>query len=43
MTRRNFSSPPPDKNSAGAGIGIEKFGGVFGRDRVTCDGNDAGV
>ena len=35
-------NPPPDKNSAGAGIGIEMFGGIFGKDRVKCDGNDAG-
>ena len=32
----------PDKNSVGAGIEIKMFGGVFGRDKVTCDGNDAG-
>ena len=32
----------PDKNSEWAGIGIKIFGGVFGRDKVTCDGNDAG-
>ena len=25
-----------------AGIEIEMFGGAFGRDKVTCDGNDAG-
>ena len=31
-----------DKNSVWAGIGIKMFGGVFGRDEVTCDGNDAG-
>ena len=36
------SALSPDKNSAGAGIGIKMFGGVFGRDRVTCDDNDAG-
>jgi hypothetical protein len=32
----------PDKNSVWAGIGIKMFGGVWGRDKVTCDGNDAG-
>ena len=29
-------------DSVWAGIGIKMFGGVFGRDKVTCDGNDAG-
>ena len=32
----------PDKSSVWAGIGIKMFGGVFGRDKVTCEGNDAG-
>lgn len=32
----------PDKNSVWAGIEIKMFGGVFGRDKVTCGGNDAG-
>lgn len=29
-------------DSVWAGIGIKMFGGVSGRDKVTCDGNDAG-
>ena len=37
-----FVSDLPDKNSVWAGIGIKVFGGVLGRDKVTCDGNDAG-
>ena len=34
------STLSPD--SVWAGIGMKMFGGVFGRDKVTCDGNDAG-
>ena len=34
------SALSPD--SVWAGIGIKMFGGVSGRDKVTCDGNDAG-
>ena len=32
----------PDKNSGWAGIWMNMFSGAFGRDSVTCDGNDAG-
>jgi hypothetical protein len=42
MTFVYDKSALPDKNSAWAGIGIKMFGGVFGRDKITWDGNDAG-
>ena len=42
MTLVYNKSALPDKNSVWAGIGIKMFGEVFGRDKVTCDGNDAG-
>lgn len=32
----------PDENSVRAGIEIKMFGGDFGRDTVTCKGNDVG-
>ena len=41
-TVMTFEYALPDKNSERAEKGINMFGGVFGRDDVTCDGNDAG-